>query len=83
MSFKAKGDMAGALQWFNSMSAAKQKYLMDMATGAVLMTKGAVAVLTKTTSNECARVRTLFSEKCLSKAAQSTAMITLQKAQEL
>merc|ERR1719285_1633430 len=83
MGVKAKGDMAAAFQWFNSMSATKQKYLVDMATGAALMTKDAVAGLTKTTASECGRVRTLFSEKGLSKAAQITAMSTLEKAQEL
>jgi len=80
---KAKGEMAGAIDWFHSMSAAKQKYLTDMATGAIVMTKEAVAVLTETTAKECGRVRTLVTEKGLSKAAQITAMDTLQKAQEL
>jgi len=69
---KAKGDMVGALEWFNSMSAAKQKSLMEMATGAAAMTKDAVALLTMTTAKEC-----------LSKAAQLTAAETLQKAQDL
>lgn len=57
---KAKGDMVGALEWFNSMSAAKQKRLMEMATGAAVMTKDAVAVL-MITAKECERVRTLVS----------------------
>jgi len=57
---KARADMAGTLQWFNSMSAIKQKYLIDMATGAALMTKDTVAVLTKTTAIECGRMRTPF-----------------------
>jgi len=56
---KAKGDMVGALEWFNSMSAAKQKSLMEMATGAAVMTKDAVALLTMTTAKEYGRVRTL------------------------
>jgi len=47
------------------------------------MTKDTVAVLTKTIAIECGRMRTLFSEQDLSKAAQITAMSTLQKAQEL
>merc|ERR1719513_291304 len=80
---KARGDMVGALDWFNSMSAPKQKYLIDMATGAVMMTKDAVAVLTETTAKECGKVRSLVSQKGLSKAAQITAMDTLQKAQDL
>jgi len=82
MGVKAKADMAGALQWFNSMSATKQKYLIDIAPGAEIMTKEAVAVLTKTTAIECGRMRNLFSEQGLSKAVQITAMSTLQKAQE-
>jgi len=57
---KAKGDMVGALEWFNSMSSAKQKRLMEMATGAAVMTKDAVAVL-MTTAKEYERVRTLVS----------------------
>jgi len=80
---KARGEMAGAIDWFHSMSAAKQKYLIDMATGAVMMTKDAVAVLTETTAKECGKVRSLVSQKGLSKAAQITAMDTLQKAQDL
>lgn len=72
---KAKGEMVGALDWFNSMSAPKQKYLIDMATGAIMMTKEAVAVLTQTTAKECGRV--------VSKAVLITAMDTLQKAQDL
>jgi len=79
---KARADIAGMLQWFNSMRAIKQKYLIDMATGAALMTNDTVAVLTKTTAIECGRMRTPFSEQDLSKAAQFTAMSTLQKAQE-
>lgn len=79
---KAKGDMVGALEWFNSMSAAKQKRLMEMATGAAVMTKDAVAVL-MITAKECERVRTLVSQNDLSKAAQLTATDTIQKAQEL
>jgi len=80
---KARGDMVVALDWFNSMSTTKQKYLIDMATGAIMMTKDAVAVLTETTAKECGRVHTLISQKGLSKAAQIAAMDTLQKAQEL
>jgi len=80
---KARGDMVGALDWFNSMSAPKQKYLIDMATGAVMMTKDAVAVLTETTAKECGKVHTLVSQEGLSKAVQIAAMDTLQKAQEL
>lgn len=79
---KAKGDMVGALDWFNSMSAAKQKRLMEMATGAAVMTKDAVAVLV-TTAKDYERVRTLVSQNDLSKAAQLTATDTIQKAQEL
>jgi len=80
---KAKGDMTGALEWFNSMSAAKQKSLMEMATGAAVMTKDAVAHLTTTTAKEYEKVRALVSWNNLSKAAQLKATDTLQKAQEL
>jgi len=52
--------MVGALEWFNSMSASKQKRLMEMATGAAGMTKDAVAVLI-TTAKDYERVRTLVS----------------------
>jgi len=52
--------MVGALEWFNSMSATRQKRLMDMATGAAGMTKDAVKVL-MTTVKEYERVRTLVS----------------------
>jgi len=80
---KAKGDMIGALKWFNSMSSAKQKSLVDMATGAATMTKDAVAALTETTAKEYQRMTTLVSEQGLTKAAQITAMDALGKAQEL
>jgi len=83
VSAKAKGDMLGAVDWFNSMSAAKQKYLVDMATGAAMMTKEAVGALTTTTVNEYGRVRALFSKEGLSTAAQITAVDTLHKAQEM
>jgi len=74
--------MVGALEWFNSMSATKQKRLMEMATGAAVMTKDAVAVL-MTTVKDYERVRTLVSWNDLSKAAQLRATDTIQKAQEL
>jgi len=80
---KAKGEMVGALKWFNSMSAAKQKSLVDMATGAATMTKDAVAALTETTTKEYQRVNSLVREQGLTKAAQITAMDALGKAQEL
>jgi len=79
---KAKGDMAGALEWFNSMGSTKQKRLMEMATGAAGMTKDAVAVL-MTTVKEYEKVRTLVSWNDLSKVAQLRATDTIQKAQEL
>jgi len=80
---KAKGEMLSALKWFNSMSASKQKGLVDMATGAAAMTKDAVAALTETTTKEYMRMNTLVAEQGLSKAAQITAMDALAKAQEL
>jgi len=80
---KAKGDMVSALKWFNSMSAAKQKGLVDMATGAATMTKDAVAALTETTAKEYQRMNTIVAEQGLSKAAQITATDVLGKAQEL
>jgi len=80
---KAKGDMIGALKWFNSMSSAKQKSLVDMATGAATMTKDAVAALTQTTAKEYHKMTTLVSEQGLTKAAQIKAMDALGKAQEL
>jgi len=80
---KAKGDMIGALKWFNSMSSAKQKSLVDMATGAATMTKDAVAALTETTVNRYHKITTLVNEQGLTKAAQTTAMDALGKAQEL
>lgn len=52
VSARAKGDMLVAVEWFNSMSTAKQKVLVEMATGAAMMTKEAVAILTTTTVNE-------------------------------
>jgi len=79
---KAKGDMIGALKWFNSMSSAKQKSLVDMATGAASMTKDAVAALTETTTKEYKRMTSLVTEQGLTKAAQITAMDALGKAQE-
>jgi len=79
---KAKGDMIGALKWFNSMSSSKQKSLVDMATGAATMTKDAVAALTETTTKEYQRVTTLVREQGLTKAAQITATDALGKAQE-
>jgi len=81
-SSKAKGDMIGALKWFNSMSSAKQKSLVDMATGAASMTKDAVAALSETTAKEYHRMTSLVSEKGLTKAAQITASDALAKAQE-
>jgi len=80
---KAKGDMIGALKWFNSMSSAKQKSLVDMATGAATMTKDAVAALTETTTKEYHRVNSLVREQGLTKATQITAMDAIGKAQEL
>lgn len=80
---KAKGDMIGALKWFNSMSSAKQKSLVAMASGAATFTKDAVAALTDTTTKEYQRVTALVSEQGLSKAAQITAMDALGKAQEI
>jgi len=80
---KARADMAGELQWFNSMSAIKHKYVIDMATGAALMTKNTVAVLTKTTAIECERMHMLFSEQDLSKAAQITVMSTTKSPRAL
>merc|ERR1719474_807110 len=80
---KAKGDMVGALKWFNSMSSAKQKSLVDMATGAATMTKDAVAALTETTTKEYQRVTGLVREQGFTKAAQITAIDALGKAQEL
>jgi len=79
---KAKGDMVGALEWFNSMSAAKQKRLTEMATGAAVITKDALAVF-MTTAKDYERLRALVSWSGLSKAAQVTATDTIQKAQEL
>jgi len=79
---KAKGDMVGALEWFNSMSAAKQKRLIEMATGAAVMTKDAVAVL-MTKAKEYERVRGLVSWNDLSNAVQLRATDTIQKAQEM
>jgi len=80
---KAKGDMVGALKWFNSMSSAKQKSLVDMATGAAVMTKDAVAALTETTAREYNRIAAFVAEQGLSNAAQSTAMEAVGKAQQL
>jgi len=77
---EARGDMASALIWFHAMSAAKQKHLIDIATGSAVMTQDAVTVLTETVATE---VRTLVSLKGLSKAAQSTATETLKNAQKL
>jgi len=80
---KAKGDMVGALKWFNSMSASKQKSLVDMATGAAVMTKDAVAALTATTAREYNRLSAFVAEQGLSKAAQATAMEAIAKSQQL
>jgi len=77
---KATGDMASALIWFQSMSAAKQKHLIEIATGSTIMTQDAVAVLTETVGTE---VGTLVSLEGLSKAAQRIAKETFENTQAL
>jgi len=80
---KAKGDMVNALKWFNSMSAAKQKSLVDMATGAATMTKDAVAALTESTTKEYSKMRVFVAEKGLSEAAQATVRSVNGKLQQI
>jgi len=77
---EATGDMASALTWFQSMGAAKQKHLIEIATGTTTMTQDAVAVLTETVGTE---VGTLVSLEGLSKAAQSIAKETFENTQAL
>jgi len=80
---KVKNDMMDTVTWLNTMSNEKKQELTDLATGAVTMTKEAVAVLTATTSTECQRISTSLAEQGLSKTVQDTAVNTFTKAQEL
>jgi len=80
---KAKGDMMGALKWFKSMSAAQQKGLVDMATGATQMTKDAVSALASVGTQEYLSLTSLVEAHGLTKAVQIKATDALGKAQEL
>jgi len=80
---KVKNDMMETVTWLNTMSNEKQQELTDLATGAVSMTKEAVAVLTASTATECQRISTSLVEQGLSKTVQETAVNTFTKAQEL
>merc|ERR1711920_924971 len=80
---KAKGDMMGALKWFKSMSAAQQKGLVDMATGATQMTKDAVSALASVGTQEYRSLTSLVEAHGLTKAVQIKATDALGKAQEL
>lgn len=80
---KVKNDMMDSLTWLNTMSTEKQQELTDLATGAVSMTKDAVAALTASTATECQRITTSLAEQGLSKTVHETAINTFTKAQEL
>jgi len=80
---KAKGDMIGALNWFKSMSAAQQKGLVDMATGATQMTKDAVSALASVGTKEYYAITSLVEAHGLTKAVQIRATDALGKAQEV
>jgi len=80
---KAKSDMVDTLNWLNVKSVEQQQSLIDIATGAVSMTKEAVTSLTATTAKEYERISVSLVEQGLSTTVRATASKTFTKAQEL